>query len=248
MTLHLRYPLLASLGLICSIATASGLQVSPVLLSVPSTQKAQGVWLSNNGDALVRAQVRVYRWTQEGGEDKLTPSAGLTVSPPMLQLAVGERQLIRAVRLGAAPSGPGAAQEAYRIVIDELPAAIKKGGAKDGLSFLVSYSMPVFVEPAGPAAAPPQLSWKIRTEGEKAVLEVSNSGAAYAQIGVMSFTDAAGHRTEISAGLMGYVLPGAQMRWPLESMAKVFADGGTLQAVVNKKTTQELIAPAHAAQ
>ena len=67
-------------------AFASGLQVSPVTLTLSPTQAADGLWLSNTGDNVVNAQVRVFRWTQEGGEDKLTPSRGLLVSPPMLQL------------------------------------------------------------------------------------------------------------------------------------------------------------------
>ena len=46
-------------------ASASGLQVAPVSIDVPATQNAEGLWLSNTGDTPVRAQVRVFRWTQE---------------------------------------------------------------------------------------------------------------------------------------------------------------------------------------
>jgi fimbrial chaperone protein len=61
--------MLAALAMASSFAHASGLQVSPVSLSLQPTQNADGLWLSNSGDALVRAQVRVYHWTQEGGEE-----------------------------------------------------------------------------------------------------------------------------------------------------------------------------------
>ncbi|GBU15247.1 pilus assembly protein [Polaromonas sp.] len=243
MTLRFRHTLLAGLWLIGSSASAGGLQVSPVSLSLPSTQRANSLWLSNTGDSVVRAQVRVYRWTQEGGEDKLTQSSDLTISPPMLQVAAGERQMVRVIRLGMAPSGPSAVQEAYRMVIDELPIEVTAAGVKKGLQFVLSYSVPVFVEPTGPAPRPPQLSWKIHAEGDKATLEVANSGAAHAQLGAMGFTNAAGQRTEINAGLMGYVLPGAQMRWALVPAAKVFASGGTLDAMVNMNVIQQVIAP-----
>ena len=73
--------LLVGLWLTSAMASASGLQVSPVSLTLPATQNAEGLWLSNTGDAVVNAQVRAYRWTQEGGEDKLTPSRGLVISP-----------------------------------------------------------------------------------------------------------------------------------------------------------------------
>ena len=127
MTLHLRpFVLLASLWLAGGVAAAAGLQVSPVSLTLAANQTAEGLWLSNTENTPVNAQVRVFRWTQEGGEDKLTPTRALVISPPMLQLAAGDRQLVRVIRLGAPPSGPGAVQEAYRMIIDELP--VNAGG------------------------------------------------------------------------------------------------------------------------
>ena len=221
------------------MAAASGLQVTPISLTVPATQNAEGLWLSNTSDEVVHAQVRVYHWTQEGGEDKLTPSRGLVISPPMLQLAAGDRQLIRVIRLGAPPNGPGAVQDAYRMIIDELP--VDNTAGKKGLQYVLRYSVPVFVEPAGTAAAPAQLSWAIRSEGGKAVLEVANSGGTHAQLAKLSFTDAAGRRTELTPGLLGYVLPGAQMRWVLKPPAKVFAGGGTLETLINGRTVQQNI-------
>src|SRR5574337_2035401 len=43
-------------------AFASGLQVAPVSLTLKATQQADGLWLSNTGENVVHAQVRVYRW------------------------------------------------------------------------------------------------------------------------------------------------------------------------------------------
>ena len=82
------------LALLSSTAAASGLQVSPVTLSLQARQNAEGLWLSNTGDRVVHAQVRVYHWTQEGGEEQLTPSRGLLVSPPMLEIAPGTEMKI----------------------------------------------------------------------------------------------------------------------------------------------------------
>lgn len=220
------------------MATASGLQVSPVTLTLQPTQNADGLWLSNTGDNVVNAQVRVYRWTQEGFEDKLTPSRGLLVSPPMLQLPAEARQLIRAIRTGAPPSGAGAAEEAYRVIIDELPVDTQ---GKKGLQFVLRYSVPIFVEPAGAPASAPQLTWALRQEAGKAVLEVANGGGMHAQLADLAFTDAAGHRTVVHAGLLGYVLPGAQMRWGLKEPAATFAAGGTWEAMINGNNAQQNI-------
>ena len=59
----MRSILLSTLLLMGGAAFASGLQVSPVTLTLSPTQAADGLWLSNTGDNVVNAQVRVFRWT-----------------------------------------------------------------------------------------------------------------------------------------------------------------------------------------
>lgn len=235
---RLRLALFNAFALMGGAAVASGLQVSPVSLTIQSTQNADGLWLSNTGDGVVNAQVRVYRWTQEGFEDKLTPSRGLLVSPPMLQLPAEGRQLIRAIRAGAPPSGAGAVQEAYRVIIDELPVDTQ---GKKGVQFVLRYSVPIFVQPAGAPPSAPQLSWTLRQEAGKAVLEVASSGGSHAQLADLAFTDSAGRRTEVHPGLLGYVLPGAQMRWALKTPAATFATGGSWEAMINGNTAPQNI-------
>lgn len=238
MTRRLSLALFAAAALTCGAVAASGLQVSPVTLTLPPTQAADGLWLSNTGDNVVNAQVRVYRWTQEGGEDKLTPSRSLLVSPPMLQVQAEGRQLIRAIRAGAPPSGAGAVQEAYRVIIDELPVDTQ---GKKGLQFVLRYSVPVFVQPAGELPSAPQLTWALRQEVGKTVLEVANSGDSHAQLADLAFTDSAGHRTAVHAGLLGYVLPGAQMRFGLKTLPTTFSAGGTWEAMINGNKAQQII-------
>jgi fimbrial chaperone protein len=235
--LHWRRALLA-LAVASGSATASGLQVAPVTLSLQPAQNADGLWLSNTGDSVIHAQVRVYHWSQDASGDQLAPSQGLVISPPMLQLAVGEPQLVRVIRLGAPPNGPGAVEDAFRVAIDELPVDMH---GKKGLQFVLHYSVPVFVEPAGPAAAPPALHWALQRDGDHAVLEVGNTGGSHAQLASLSFINRAGQRSEITPGLLGYVLPGATMRWVLKPPVAVFASGGTLEASINgEKATQKL--------
>lgn len=223
------------------IAVAAGLQVSPVSIDVPATQNAEGLWLSNTGDGVVNAQVRVYRWTQNEQGDQLTPTRELLASPPMLELPVGERQLIRAVRLGAPPTD--GAEQAYRMIIDELP--VQQPGRK-GLQYVLRYSVPVFVQPAGAPASPPALQWALQREGDKTLLQVSNSGGTHAQLADLVFIDAAGQRTQVAPGLLGYVLPGARMRWALKLPAAALASGGRWEAMINgtSDTGIPLAAPA----
>ncbi|SIT43693.1 P pilus assembly protein chaperone PapD-like protein [Paraburkholderia ribeironis] len=219
-------------------ADASGLQVAPTTLSLKPAQNADGLWLSNTGESVVHAQVRVYHWTQDSQGDQLTESRGLVISPPMLQLAVGDRQLVRVIRVGAPPTGAGAVEDAYRLAIDELPVDAQ---GKPGLQFVLHYSVPVFIQPAGAAAAPPQLQWSLLRDGDHVMLQVSNHGGSHAQLAGLSYVDTMGRRTDITPGLLGYVLAGATMRWMLKPSAAIFAAGGTLEAMVNgEKATQNL--------
>lgn len=62
-------------------ATASGLQVAPVTLTLQASQNADGIWLSNAGENVLNAQVRVFRWSQSAYGDKLSPLSGAGYQP-----------------------------------------------------------------------------------------------------------------------------------------------------------------------
>ncbi|MDQ0572828.1 fimbrial chaperone protein [Variovorax paradoxus] len=234
----LRYTAVLALAFAHVVASASGLQVSPVTLTLQAAQNADGLWLSNTGDGVVHAQVRVYHWTQENGAEKLTPSRELLVSPPVVQLGASERQLIRVIRAGV-PAGM--VENSYRLIIDELPVEVKE--EKKGLQLVLRYSVPIFIAAAGAQSPAPQLTWSLRREDGQAVLEVANSGGMHAQLADLDFVDTVGRRTPVHAGLMGYVLPGARMRWPLKTSAEAFALGGVLETKINGNATQENIPP-----
>lgn len=225
-----RLVLLACLVAVASTAQASGLQVSPVSLTLQATDNAQGLWLSNTGDNVVHAQVRVYHWTEQDGAEQLTPSTGLVISPPMVEIQPGAKQLIRVIRVGAPPSGAGAVEDAYRLAVDELPVDVQR---KQGLQFVLHYSLPVFIEPVGVVQVEPKLQWSMQRAGDHVVLQASNSGTGHAQIANLGFVNRSGRRITINDGLFGYVLPGATIRWTLKQPATDFAGGGTLEASVN---------------
>lgn len=224
---------------------ASGLQVGPTLLSLAADRNADGIWLSNTGDAELHAQVRVYAWTQEGAEDKLAPSRGLAISPPMLQLAPGARQLVRVIRTGAPPASN---ESAFRIVVDELPvdapakteAATPASGSGSALRFVLRYSVPVFLEPA--TSTSPALSATLHAQGPKPMLEVTNTGSMHAQLGNLALVTEDGRRIDLVPGLLGYVLPGSTMRWPVEVPADALAHGGRLLSRINGEAGEHTLA------
>lgn len=212
--------------LLAAPSRAASLQVAPTSLQLSARQNAEALWVSNSGTAPVSVQARVFRWTQRDGRDQLEPTNELVVSPPMQALAAGQQQLIRVVR--AQPSAPPT-QLAYRVIVDEVP---ELNPAREGMQFVLRYSLPVFVQPEGGSAREPDLQSSVITQDDgRLVLEVHNRGEGYAQLADLAVgTPQQPHIFQ--PGLVGYVLSGQTMRWPLDIPAARLA-GATLSAKIN---------------
>jgi fimbrial chaperone protein len=226
-----------------TVCAAAGLQVSPTMLEFKSGDTARSVWLSNTSDTVLHAQVRILSWSQHEGSEQLEPSRSLVASPPLLEVAPGERQLVRIVRLDA---GEQPVELAFRLLIDELPQGTEHPVAQ-GLNFLLQYSLPVFVMP-GASTAPnslsPQLSTAlVRGGAASAEISVHNTGTHRARLSDLVWEDAQGERTSLRTGLLGYVLAGQQMTFPFKLPSSSLLGKGTLKAIVNDdRGEQELLA------
>lgn len=217
-----------------NLALASGLQVSPVSLTLQD-KNADGIWLSNEGSNAINAQVRVFHWSQRNFQDNLTASRDLVISPPMLTLQPGQRQLIRVIRLG---SPTNSVEESYRLSVNELPSATPQSNK---LQFVLHYSLPVFIQPKNSGAPEAKLTWGVKRVGNDNFLEVSNQGNSHAQLSAVTYINHQGGRREITPGLLGYVLPGSTMRWILAPQAANIAPGGKLEVMINgQKAVQNL--------
>ncbi|AZQ51966.1 fimbrial biogenesis chaperone [Burkholderia cenocepacia] len=220
----------------CTTACAATLQITPVTIELPPSAAAASMTLSNPGGRPIYGQVRTYRWTQENGTDVMTPTDALAASPPLLQIDANAEQLIRLVRTSR---GTPAAEESYRVLIDELPAP---GTPVDnGVTIRLRYSVPVFVEPDA-APASPRLDWRVEPDGAAMRLAVDNRGGRRAQISAVRLVDARGVVHEVTRGLLGYALAGSTRRWPL----KLNADAAALvrvQATVNAQPVDARLTP-----
>jgi fimbrial chaperone protein len=136
-------------------AQAATLQISPVMVDMSADANATGITLKNPGEKPLFGQVRVFRWDQADGEDMLTPTQDLVASPPLIQIAAHADQLVRLVRTTPAPT---AAEQGYRVLIDELPEP--DAAPTSGVTIRLRYSVPVFVEPAVDTGQP-RLSWHL---------------------------------------------------------------------------------------
>jgi fimbrial chaperone protein len=188
-------------------AHASTLRVSPVGLDLPPGQNAATLSLFNNDVAALNVQVRVFRWSQREGREVLEPATGVVVSPPMAKLAPGAARSVRVVRLD--PKLPER-QEAYRLIVDELPPPLAEGGRS--VTLLMRHSIPLFFAASGDRA---KVEWRlIQLEGGPALV-ASNTGGRHLRIANLRIRDATGAVLAERKGLVGYALPGSEMTWPI---------------------------------
>ncbi|RKU02449.1 molecular chaperone [Burkholderia sp. Nafp2/4-1b] len=224
------------LALASAAACAATLQIMPVTIELPPSASAATMTLSNSGGQPIYGQVRAYRWTQEHGDDVMTPTDTLAASPPMLRIGANAEQLIRLVRTGR---GTPAAEECYRVLIDELPAPGTP--VENGVTIRLRYSVPVCIQPEG-AQASPRLDWRVERDASGMRLAVDNRGGRRAQISAVRLVDARGTVHDVTGGLLGYALAGSTRRWPL----KLNADAAALvriQATVNAQPVDARLTP-----
>ncbi len=193
---------LAVLALVAGTAHARGqLQTRQTGVDLPAGTRAGRLVLANSGSAPIAAQIRVYAWRQDGGEDVLEPSSALVVSPAIVEIPANGEQLVRVVR----SDGRAVAREqAYRVVVDELPG--DPAGDNSTVQVRMRFLIPVFVRAADPA--PAALACRL----EPAALACSNSGGRAAQLGATHLLNGA-QRLEVTPGLLGYVLAGSMRRF-----------------------------------
>ena len=117
--------------------SAASLQVSPVSVEVPAPGAVSTVTLNNPGDAPLKAQIRIFKWSLINGEEHLEPATDVVASPPMATLPPKTDYTVRVVRLNKQPA---ASEETYRLIIDEIPDAAQKSSVMVKMAF--RYSIP----------------------------------------------------------------------------------------------------------
>lgn len=179
---------------------------------IAATEQATALWLENHGKEPVTLQIRAHDWAQAGGVNQETATQAVVSSPPIATIEPGQRQLVRVIRRGSALAG----EKAYRLLIDELPkpAPTAEGGVAARLSVQMRYSLPLFTYGDAADSLKPQLRSAVRFVDGKRWIEISNSGSRHARLTDLRIGSGSAIRT-VQAGLVGYVLPGATMRWPL---------------------------------
>lgn len=187
-------------------AQAASLRVAPASIELPADASVATLTLRNDGEAPAHYQIRVFRWVQENGAERLEPTKAVAVSPPITKIAPGVDYTVRVVRLAGRPV---TREESYRVLVDELPEPGK--GDNRTVSFLVRYSIPVFFSPPDPSRA--RLDWRLGRSDGGVRLTAKNSGRRRVKITNLRLRDASGRTVTLADGLAGYVLAGAERGW-----------------------------------
>lgn len=180
---------------------AGQFQITPVRIFMQPSDRATAVTITNEGDEELVMQADVFEWKQKpGGEDELTPSEDLFLSPPIVKLAPKARQVVRLARVRPTPS---AAQLSYRMIIREVP-EVKSADQNVQVQFALAFSMPVFITPPGAKSQVDCTVERISRDTVRASCE--NRGNAYAQLRELSLAAPSGEKlASRDAGL--YILP-----------------------------------------
>ena len=184
-------------------ARAASLQVSPLMLGLAPGRPATVLSVRNASPAEIAAEVRVFKWTQANGHDVLVPATDVVASPPIIRAEPWKDFTVRVLRLSQEPVS---VEQAYRVVVTELPDPKRR--ANGGVSLLVSQSMPLFVTPE--QAVRPRVDIRARIVGDRLVVTAANEGGMHDKITALRVNGAHG-AVDFGSGLVGYVLAGSTL-------------------------------------
>jgi fimbrial chaperone protein len=217
---------IAGLALLTASATAASLSISPIRIDVVEPGNSSNVTVTNSGATPVNVQVRIFRWAAKDGQDDYAETDDVVVTPPITTVGPGAKFTTRTIRQADAPIQ---GEEAYRLVVDEIPDANRARNL--GVTVAVRYVVPVFFISA--EATQPQVSWSIqKPRGGKPLLVATNNGDKHLRLSALRIG-----KVTLAAGLAGYVLGHGSHAWPLPTNAGVGpitadSDAGAVNAVL----------------
>lgn len=200
----------AAFGLSPAPACAGTFSISPLRAELSASARTAALTLRNQEPTPAVVQAEVMLWEQVNGEDRLTPSRDVLVSPAVFTLPANGSQLVRvALRRPADPQR----ELSYRLILTEVPQQASPDFT--GLNVALRLSLPIFVEPA--AKASQVLEWSAaRTVDGALAVTTRNVGSAHARVMSFSVAPATNAAAAIPQDVTAYVLPGQARTWTID--------------------------------
>ncbi|MGY8905495.1 MAG: fimbrial biogenesis chaperone [Burkholderiales bacterium] len=228
---------LVALALACAIGSAmppvlAGVfSVTPVRIFMTLKDRAVAVTIVNEGDTEVALQADINAWTQKpDGTDELVLTEDMILSPPIIKLAPKARQVVRLALLKPADASR---QLTYRMIVREVPEAIKSDATLQ-VPIALALSMPVFITPP---IAKREVSCGFDTkEPQNPQAVCSNSGTAYAQVREITLQRGTERLARFEGG--SYLLPGTKKTIALKAAATLASGSAELLVLFDDGKSQ----------
>jgi fimbrial chaperone protein len=200
-------------------APAQALSVLPVNVFFSPGQKASSLTVTNAGATETSIQIRAYAWSQQGGDDQLTESDAVVLSPPLTTIAPGASQVVRLI-LRQLPQGREAT---YRILIDQIPPPAEPGI----VHMVLRMSIPIFAQP--PTRAVPHVQFHLELDSGKLIVVGINDGLSHEVVRDIVLTTKDGRKLKEESSALPYILAGVTRRWTIAAEGPLPLPGETLQ-------------------
>jgi fimbrial chaperone protein len=217
---------LALSALLFGAAHAASLQAAPVLVEMKPNALSSVITVRNTGNTPIDVQTRVMRWRQNGAKETLEETRDVVTSPPMLKLQPGVTYSIRLIRANGQPIR---SEEAFRVLVDQLPDPTAQQGGT--VALVVRHAIPLFVMPE--ASAGPRVQWSVSSRNGRLVLRAQNAGDRRLRLSAASVLLPDGRKVTFGNGLLGYVHAGAAMEWSSAQAFTGSAAGAKVQVTTD---------------
>jgi len=147
-------PLLAAL-FVSTVEAGGSFGIAPLVVNLDVRRAQDVLEVSNSGTEPMLMQADALDWSQRTGQDQLTPSQNLLVSPPVFEVPPGGKQVLRVALLNPTVLQDGV-EHAYRVQLREIPATSEDGAVHSSLGVRI----PVFFASGSGEA---QLRWSRAT-------------------------------------------------------------------------------------
>lgn len=205
-----RLYLLAVMALGCLLTTAAlAVTISPVKVELSGAHPVVTITVTNDADLPLTFQNQVLAWTQVNGEDHLEESTDLLVAPAIAEIEPRGTQIFRVTQRRPTVD---VAERAYRLVLDDI-SATERQSEVNGVNFVFSHRLPVFVAGTGKIGPKPHLGM-CPNSPEPGCVRLENDGDQYVQVRSLIVN---GRNWQEDLGAGNRILAGAWKQWTFAS-------------------------------
>lgn len=168
----MRWILVTILAASHTLSWAGQFAVSPIRVELAAKSKSEAITVSNNGNAPLRIALELKRWTQDASGNDIYVSSPdeLIYFPRQFELQPSQKQVVRIARKTASDS----VEHAYRLYFNEQPNLPSDGEQGGQLAMVVSFGVPVFIQPS--SVTMNLLASPFKIEQQKLSFTLSNEG------------------------------------------------------------------------